>query len=159
MRIKLAKKRRQENKTDYRMRIRFLKSGKDRIVVRKSNKYILVQLIGSFEAKDKVKKTMTSRILLTKGWPKELEGSLKSIPAAYLLGKIFGKEISEEVILDIGMSKHHKGSRLYALAKGLVDSGVKVNVGKEVFPSEDRLNGEHLKKEVQEAIKKINKGI
>ncbi len=141
-------KRRREKKTDYKLRLGLLKSGKKRIVVRKTNRYLIVQAVASENAKDRILVGLTSKELLKFGWTGN--GSLKSIPAGYLTGlltakKLREKKIDDEFILDIGMAIHKKGGRIYAVAKGLVDGGVKINVAEEVFPSQERINGEHLK--------------
>ncbi|MEM4271506.1 MAG: 50S ribosomal protein L18, partial [Candidatus Pacearchaeota archaeon] len=81
--MKTPRRRRLEAKTDYKARLELLKSGKPRLVVRKSNKYMTIQIVKSEIAQDKVIVGTTSRILLEKGWPKEKSGSLKSLAAAY----------------------------------------------------------------------------
>jgi large subunit ribosomal protein L18 len=95
------------------------------------------------------------------GWPKENLGSLKSIPACYLTGFLLGKKIlkigKKECILDIGMIRSIKKSRVYAFLKGVVDSGVKMNVEKEVFPDEKRIKGEHTK--VKNIFEKVKESI
>jgi len=148
-------RRRREKKTDYKLRMKLLKSGKKRIVIRKTNRYIIIQAVESNEARDKILAGVSSRELVKEGWDKS--GSLKSIPAAYLTGllaakRIKEKKIREEFILDIGMIINKKGGRMYAAAKGLIDGGIKINVSKDVFPSEERIRGEHLKADI-----KINK--
>ena len=156
MSLRTRKKRRNENKTDYKLRMGLLKSGTPRIVIRKTNKYIIVQVVESHEAKDKVVAGVTSKDLIKQGWSEKFAGSLKSIPAAYLTGLLTAKKIKKgNFILDIGMIKHHSGSRIYAVAKGLVDGGLKIKVSEEVFPDEKRLNGEHMEKEVKEMIHKV----
>ena len=39
-----------------------------------------------------------------------------------------------------------KGSKEFALIKGIVDSGLKVSYSEGIFPSEDRLKGAHIAK-------------
>ena len=157
--LKTPKKRKRERKTSYSKRFGFLKSELPRIVVRKTNKYINVQLVSSQEAKDTVILGFSSRELLKEGWPKEKEGSLKSIPASYLTGYLAGKKILEKeknkVILDIGLQRNKAHGRLYAVLKGLVDSGVNIAHSGKVFPQEERLEGKHLKEDVQTKIKEI----
>ncbi|MEM4625282.1 MAG: 50S ribosomal protein L18 [Candidatus Pacearchaeota archaeon] len=157
---KTVYKRRREGKTDYKVRMGMLKGGTPRVVVRKSNKYIYVQYVESKEAKDKPIFGISSKRLIDEGWPKEASGSLKSIPAAYLTGYLAGKKIiekrkKEKVILDIGLSRNVKGSRVYAVLKGLVDAGVNIAYNEKVFPEESRIEGKHMKINIQEAIKKI----
>ncbi len=107
--MKVPKRRRREGKTDYRARIALLKSGKPRVVVRKTNRYIIAQLVKSKEAQDSVAIGVTSKHLLKYGWPQELSGSLKSIPASYLTGYLLGKKMlkinESKAILDIGLAR------------------------------------------------------
>ena len=153
---KTPKKRQRLGKTSYKKRIGLLKSGLGRVVVRKTNKYLIVQYVESDEAKDKVIEAYSSKDLLKHGWKKEKTGSLKSIPAAYLTGKLLGKKISgKKVILDIGLQRSISGSRLFAVLKGLVDSGVDIAYDKKAFPSEDRIHGKHLKEDIQKMIKEV----
>ena len=91
--MRTIKRRRKEGKTDYKKRLGLLKSKKPRIVFRRTNKYLIVQYIESKEAKDKVIITITSKNLLKYGWPENATGALKSIPAAYLIGYLIGKQI------------------------------------------------------------------
>ncbi len=153
--MKTIKKRRRENKTDYKLRIGLLKSGKARIVVRMTNRYAVVQLVESNEAQDKVVAGVSSKELIKNGWSEKSTGSLKSIPSCYLTGLLMSKKIkNKDVILDIGMAIHHKGGRIYAVAKGLVDGGVNLKVDRRVFPSDERIKGEHLKVD-KEMINKV----
>ena len=147
--MRVEKRRRRESKTDYRLRIGLLKSGKPRIVFRKTNRYVIGQCIESENAQDVVRVGVTSKDLLKHGWPKENLGSLKSMPACYLTGLLLGKRILKKIkhdcILDIGMLRSIKKSRVYAFVKGVIDSGVKMNVENEMFPDEKRIKGEHTK--------------
>ncbi|MBS3072710.1 50S ribosomal protein L18 [Candidatus Pacearchaeota archaeon] len=158
--MRTVRKRRNENKTDYKLRIGLLKHGKPRIVIRKTNKYLTAQYVQSQNAKDKVLISVTSKDLVKHGWPKELSGSLKSIPAAYLTGYILGKKIIDKYkesgsILDTGLYRNIHGSRIYALVKGIIDSGVSIPHNEKIFPSEDRLNGKNMKKDISNLVKKI----
>lgn len=159
--MNVEKRRRLENKTDYRLRIELLKSGKPRIVFRKTNKYVIGQCLESENAQDKIITGLTSKELLKYGWPKENLGSLKSLPACYLTGFLLGKRIlkktAQECILDMGMLRNVKKSRIYAFLKGIVDSGVKINASKEIFPDEKRLKGEHTK--VKHIFEKVKESI
>ncbi|MAH49460.1 50S ribosomal protein L18 [Candidatus Pacearchaeota archaeon] len=152
------KRRRKENKTDYKLRMNLLKSGKPRIVIRKTNKYFIAQAVESHEAQDKVLAGVSSRDLIKKGWDGKFKGSLKGVPAGYLTGLLMAKKLSDskdEFILDLGMARTIYGNRIYAVVTGLVDGGVNVKVDKKVFPSKERLDGEHLKPEVKEMISKV----
>jgi len=81
MGLRTIKRRRRENKTDYKARRILLTSGLPRIVVRRTNKYYILQAVESDEAQDKVLATITSKDLLKNGWDAKAGGSLKSIPA------------------------------------------------------------------------------
>ena len=162
--MKTEKRRRRQGKTDYKARLSLLKSTKPRIVFRKTNKYILGQYVKSREAQDRVEIGVASSQLLKYGWPKEASGSLKSLPAAYLTGLLLGKKILDKedkakAILDIGLLRNIKKSRIYAFVKGLKDAGVEIPCNEKMFPDELRLAGRHMKKNIEfEKIKSnINK--
>jgi len=130
------RRRRKQGKTDYKARIGFLKSGKARIVVRKTNRYVLGQIVVSDVAQDKVLVGANSRELLSLGWPKEATGSLKSLPACYLTGFLLGKKSNEikEGVFDIGLNRNIKKSRLYAFLKGVLDAGIQIPHDEKVLP-------------------------
>jgi len=181
------KRRRRENKTDYKLRVNLLKSGVDRVVVRRTNKYFIVQAVKSGEAQDSVIATANSRELLRKGWDAKKDGSLKSIPAGYLTGLLLTKKLAlkgihlegakipkghktssrpqknrgrnGKYIVDLGMARTLSGSRIFSVVKGLVDGGLGINVKEKVFPSEERLNGEHLKEDMKVMISKVKECI
>ena len=157
----IRKKRRRESKTNYKLRLGLLKSGLLRIVIRKTNKYILLQVVESNEAQDKALISVSSKDLLKNGWDEKYSGSLKNVAAAYLAGLLLAKKILEsdikdkEFILDAGLARSIAGGRIYSATKGLVEGGVKLRISKEVFPTQERLDGKHLKPEVQELIKQV----
>jgi large subunit ribosomal protein L18 len=159
MRI-VPKRRRRENKTDYRARFDILKSKLDRIVIRKTNKYIAIQQVSNSEAQDFVKVGITSKELLEHGWSEKNAGSLKSLPASYITGLLAGKKIGKgKFIVDFGMIKNNAGSRVYAALKGLIDAGLEINANEKIFPSKERLEGSHLKPELKEMIKKVKEKV
>ena len=59
----IRKRRRIENRTDYKARRIMIRGEKPRIVVRKTNRYILAQYVESEEAQDKVIINLTSKEL------------------------------------------------------------------------------------------------
>ena len=136
--MKVAKRRRRENKTDYLARKNMLKSEKPRVVFRKTNKYVIAQYVLSKEAKDAVTIGITSKILLKHGWPEANKGSLKSIPASYLTGYFMGKKILkdklETPIIDLGMIRTVYKTKVFAFLKGLKDSGLEISCKEEAFP-------------------------
>ena len=161
--MKTLKRRRRENKTDYLKRLKLLKSGSPRIVFRKTNKYLIVQYVTSEETKDKIEIGMTSKKLINYGWPKDFGGSLKSLPASYLIGLLIGKEIlknkKETPIVDFGMIRIKSKSKVHAFLKGLVDSGIKLKHKKENFPNDERISGKHLKKDFSNMFNEIKSKI
>ena len=134
-----VRKRRLQRKTDYKARLALLKSPLPRLVIRKTNRYVIAQIVSSEIAQDKVLVGKSTRDLLSNGWPEDKKGSLKSLKAAYELGKLIANEVKdkkiEQTILDIGMHRNIHKSRIYAVVKGAVDSGLNVKVDPEVLPS------------------------
>jgi len=156
MGLRTMKRRRRECRTDYKARRILLESGIPRIVVRRTNKYFILQAVESSEAQDKVIATVTSKELLKNGWDVKAGGSLKSIAAGYLIGILMAKKLKKgNYIVDLGMARTLKGSRVFAVVKGLIDGGLDISANEKVFPSEDRLNGEHLKPEVKAMVAKV----
>ena len=155
----MLKRRRKENKTDYGKRVGLLKSGFPRVVFRKTNRYITTQYVTSKEAQDKVEFGLTSKDLLKHGWPKEFQGSLKSIPAAYLTGFLFGKKIIEKKlkmpIIDIGMTRNIHKNKVFGFLKGLKDSGVDIKCEEKYYPDENRIKGKHLKNDFSKTFEEI----
>ncbi len=137
-------RRRREGKTDYRRRLKLLFSRKPRVVVRKSNKYIRMQLILFDQVGDKTFVSSTSSELKRFGY----EGGTSNIPAAYLTGLLFGKKAKaagfDEVIFDTGLQTPIHCSKEYAALKGVVNSGMAVPHDPAVFPSDERVRGDHI---------------
>lgn len=153
----LRKMRRIANKTDYLKRKRFLESKKPRIILRKTNRQIILQYVESKIAQDFVKYGVSSSALLEYGWPKEKSGSLKSLGACYLTGLLFGKKIAKEkeAVIDTGLIRNTKGSKLHAAIKGIADSGFKISSNPEMYPEEKRINSDNLKSFFESVRNKI----
>ena len=138
-------RRRREGRTDYRYRLRLLKSGRPRAVVRFSHGRVLVALTGYDPGGDRVLASAESRELRAIDYT----GSLVSTPASYLTGYLAGLRAKSagatEAVLDAGLRRPTKGGRLLGALKGLLDAGVSIPHGEGAFPSNDRLNGTHLK--------------
>ena len=149
--MKTLKRRRRESKTDYSIRKKLLKSGIPRVIFRKSNRYVIAQYVISSEARDRIVTGITSKILLKYGWPEDMSGSLKSLPASYLTGFLLGRRIREKKletpIIDLGMIRSVNKSRAFSFIKGLVDAGIEIKCGKESFPEEERIQGKKLKRD------------
>ena len=161
--MKTLKRRRKEFKTDYKKRMGLLKSGKPRIVFRRTNKYLIAQYVESEEAQDKILFGISSKNLVKFGWPKNFLGSLKSIPAAYLTGFLFGKTIKEkklkDPIVDFGMLRMEYKTKVYAFLKGLIDSGINISCPEGAFPEAERIEGKNLKEDFSNEFKKIKEKI
>jgi large subunit ribosomal protein L18 len=115
-RYRVAFRRRREGKTDYRLRRALVISRKKRVVIRKSNRNIRLQLISSHAEGDKTYLSISSKDLTQFNW----EGSMNNLPCSYLTGYYFGKKVlakkgfkKEEFILDIGLARKFYGSRIF----------------------------------------------
>ncbi len=143
-RYKVKFRRRREGKTDYVKRLAILKSGLPRMVVRRTNRYIVVQFTRFRQEGDEVIAYAFSKELRKYGWLY----SGKSLPAAYLTGYLAGlraKEAGiERAVLDLGRYPSTRGSRLYAALKGALDAGIEVPHSPEILPEEDRIKGKHI---------------
>jgi len=141
---RLDRRRRRESKTNYTKRLLLLKGNKPRLVVRKTNKYILLQIVESKHAQDKIVCVVNTKELLKNGWPKDKAGSLKSLAAAYLAGILIAKKAKDKkidsVILDSGLNPSTKGSRIYAAVKGVAEGGLLVPHNEEILPTDEMIN-------------------
>jgi len=131
-----------EEKTNYKKRGTMLMGKRDFITVNITNENTQVQILKPGMTGDTVIASAHSRYLLEKGW----KGSRKSVPAAYLTGYLAGKKAlgkgAKDAILYTGTRKYTQ--RVAAALKGIIDAGLQVPASKETFPSDDRINGEHL---------------
>lgn len=140
-------RRKREGKTNYGKRLNLLLSNKPRVVVRRSLKNIIVQIIEYKESGDNVIVSVSSKELEKKyGW----KTSKGNVPSAYLIGLLAGKKAVEkglkEAVLDTGFITSTKGSRVYAVLKGIVDGGLNVPHSKGILPSDDALKGSNIAK-------------
>ena len=53
------------------------------------------------------------------------------------------------------MARTVKGGRIFSVVKGLIDGGLDIPANEVVFPSEERLSGEHLGDNVKSMVEKI----
>ncbi len=155
--LRMPPRRRREGLTDYRKRLKLVKSGLPRLVIRRTNRYIIVQLTLSKPGGDNTVITVTSKELARYGW----RGGFKNLPAAYLTGLLAGKKALakgyERAIVDLGIQRPAYGSRLFAAVKGAVDAGLEIPVDEEVFPDEERLRGEHIKNYFEQLAGQVDK--
>ena len=140
----LQYKRKREGRTDYKKRLKMLVSGIPRMVIRRTNKNIIVQIVDYSENGDHVIVTANSSDLKKHGW-KYATGNL---PAAYLTGMLAAQNAKTKgvtkAIVDLGLQPPKAKSRLYASVKGAIDNGMEIPASEEVFPDEGRLSGKHI---------------
>jgi large subunit ribosomal protein L18 len=157
-RYKVAFRRRREGKTDYHQRLKLIVSRKPRLVVRRTVNQVIAQIYVTKPEGDKVLVSATSKEL-TKDFG--YMGSGKNTSAAYLTGMLIGYKAQKagigEAILDIGLRENRTGSRVYATLKGAVDSGLTVPCSEEVFPSDERIRGEHVAGNASSSFKEYEK--
>jgi large subunit ribosomal protein L18 len=137
-------RRRREARTNYHQRLRLLKSGKPRLVARKSNRHVRAQLILTGPQGDQTIASATSEDLAEYGW----EAPTGNLPAAYLTGLLAGKRAVEagleSAVLDIGLNTATPGNKVFAVQEGVIDAGLEVPHNDEVFADWERTRGEHI---------------
>ncbi|MGM5482894.1 MAG: 50S ribosomal protein L18 [Nanobdellota archaeon] len=137
-------RRKREGKTDYKQRLTYLKSQKQRLVIRLASNHIICQIVEFHPDGDLTKVFFNSKKLKDYGW----NYSAKNIPAAYLTGLVVGKLAETkkitDVIADLGMQEKIHGCKLYAVIKGAAEAGLQVAHSEDCFPSENRLKGQHI---------------
>ena len=144
---RLRPKRRRQGKTDYHRRLRLLRSGAPRAVVRVSNTQVICQLVSYNPGGDAILHSVNGKSLTDScAWPED--ASKKSIPACYVAGYALGKKAisagNHEAVLDIGLAASSPGSRVFSALKGMIDAGLDIPHGTSVLPSEERLSGKHI---------------
>ncbi len=144
-RYKVEYKRRRQGKTNYKKRLNLLKSDLPRLVIRKTNRYIIVQLVKYNSEGDQILTATSSKELKEKfKW----KFSTRNLPAAYLTGFLCGcrgkHEKIKQGVLDLGLCPPVNGSRIYSALKGVIDSGLEIPHSEEIFPEEKRIMGGHI---------------
>lgn len=157
-------RRRREQKTNYKKRLHMLSARKPRLVVRKTNRTVIAQVVEYSAFGDKTICSAVSRELKKLG----VKTGSMNITSAYLTGYLCAKRAQKkkinETILDIGIYSPVHGSRVFACLKGAIDAGLKIPAGEEVFPKENRIKGEHLSKKItnsefENALKNIENAV
>ncbi len=159
-RYSVKPRRRREGKTDYRKRLKLLRSRKVRMVVRKSIKNTQIQFIEYKESGDNILVSAKSNELVSKyNW----KFSTATTPAAYLTGLLAGKRAKDkgisECVIDFGRHPPVTGSKIFASIKGIIDAGVECAHNEEKLPNDERITGKHLDKEVTPAVNDIKNKI
>ena len=154
--------RRSTGQTDYHRRLKLLRSGTPRAVVRITNTQVICQLVSYQDDGDRIISAADGKSLRGKyAWP--AKASTKSVPAAYCTGYALAKQVQksghDEAVLDIGLAASTSGNRVFAALKGMVDGGLSVPHSVEIFPSEDRLAGAHIDKSIAGAVEKTKTAI
>jgi len=137
---RLQFRRRREGKTDFAKRLALIKSGLPRMVVRRSNKGLVVQFVEFDPKGDKTLLTVNGATL-----KKALKwDSKRNVWTAYLAGLYAGKEAAKkgvkEFVFDMGRYTPSKGNVLFAALKGAADSGLKVSFKDEMVPLDKLAN-------------------
>ena len=131
-----------ERKTNYRKREKLLIGKKDFVTVNVSDQNVSAQLIRPDLLGDKVMASVHSNELLSYGW----KGSRKNIPSCYLVGLLLGKKCIQKkitrAILYIG--KRHFTTKIAACLKGMSEAGLEMPFSKEILPTEERIQGNHI---------------
>lgn len=147
-------KRKLQRKTNYRKRLILLKSKKARLVIRKSLKNVLAQIVQYTPDGDKVLFSAHTNELKKKYDWKAARGNT---PSAYLVGLLIGVKAKQnkikDAILDVGLIKLTKNTIISAVLKGALDAGLNIAHSKDILPSEERIKGKHIAE-----YAKINKG-
>ncbi|MDD4254759.1 MAG: 50S ribosomal protein L18 [Methanofollis sp.] len=134
-------RRRKEGRTDYYARLKLLLSDTPRMVVRKTNRQVIIQLVVPEVEGDRTLVSAYSKELVELGY----QGSTSSTPAAYLTGMLFARKALaagyDEAVLDIGLARAQKGARVFAALKGAVEAGLEVPHGETILPDDERTSG------------------
>lgn len=149
---KVPFRRRRKVATNYKKRLAMVKSGKTRMVIRKSNRDVKIQFVEFNGPGDKTIVSVDGKKLSKEyGWKHKRNSS-----TAYLVGLLGAKMASEkgvkEFIVDLGLQKASKGSILFAAVKGAVDAGLKTDYDEKMVPN-DKL--ENIKEAYKEKFKEI----
>ncbi len=154
--------RREHGQTDYRRRLKLLRGGEPRAVVRVTNTQTICQLAGYRPDGDAIlAEASGSSLVKDHKWPKD--ASRKSVPASYLVGFALAKSAiaagHESAVLDIGLAASTRGNRVFAALKGMVDGGLDIPHGEGILPDDDRLAGVHISDSIAESIETSKKSI
>ncbi len=152
---RLVQKRRKLGLTNYPKRLKLLKSGLPRLIVRPTNRGIVIEIAEFDPIGDKILLTVTEKNLAK--IDSALDGN--TVPICYLTGYLAGLKAKKlklkEAVLDTGRYNIIKGGRIAAALKGFTDSGIKVPHDKSIFPDKKRLDGTHLKKKLPDTLQNL----
>jgi large subunit ribosomal protein L18 len=150
--FKVSKRRKREGKTNYKKRLTLLLSHKPRLVVRKTHNSVILQIVQYQADGDKILTSAHTKELKAFGY----NGHGGNAKAGYLVGYLGGmraiKNKVDGAILDIGMVSPVRGSSVFAVLLGAIDSGFNVAHNKEILPPAENFRDlEKIKKRISEA--------
>lgn len=157
--FKVYFRRRREGKTNFAKRLALVKGGKTRMVVRRSNRGIVVQFVDFDPKGDRTLLTVSGTHLAKHyKWP-----SRRNVWTAYLAGLMAGKMAQKkgvkEFVLDMGMYVPSRGSIMFAAQKGAADAGLSTLYDKEKVPEKQLSNPPEKYKGIFDEVKgKISAG-
>ncbi len=146
-------RRRREGKTDFVNRLALIKSGKPRMVVRRSNRNIMVQFIEFDPKGDRTILTVSGKHLAKQHqWP-----SRSNVWTAYLAGLMAGKAAKasglSSFVADFGRYTASKGSLVFAALQGAADAGLETSFDAGKVPQDKLANPPDKYKELFDKIK------
>jgi len=134
-------RRRKKCLTNYSRRLALLKSRLPRMIIRKSNRGLVVQIVNFTEC-DKTEASAYSKELEKHGWFPQ-----SNLPTAYLTGFLCAKRAIKKkitkAVLDTGLMNPTKASVPFAALKGAVDAGLEIPHSESMFDN-DRFSGKHI---------------
>ncbi len=117
-------RRRREAVTDYKRRMKLVRGGFERVVVRRSNRMVIGQVVRYDSRGDMIIARADSKELAEFGWPARANRA-----TAYLTGVLLGRKLNGKkgsYILDIGLARSSPSSIPFAFGKGCVDGGMNI---------------------------------
>ncbi len=137
-------RRRREGRTNYYRRGKLVVCENPRLVVRKTNRHIICQLVTAEMDGDRTLASATSADLARFGFT----GSQAATPAAYLTGMLCAVRALNagitSAVLDIGLHRATKGARVFAALRGSVEAGLDIPHTADILPGDDRVKGAHI---------------
>jgi large subunit ribosomal protein L18 len=150
-------RRKREKKTNYKKRLRLLKSKTPRLVIRATKNNICAQVTLFDYTGDKIVCSVTGKALDKAGYTFNKGNTC----AGYLIGLMIGKMAQEkkikETVVDFGLQTVIKKSRLFAVVKGAIEAGLQINCDEACFPDEARITGKHIVDYASKAKDKFTK--
>ena len=101
---------------------------------------------------------MDKTVVIT-GTQESVDKAGRASEIAYQIAKKAKELKINEAILDLGLHPSRKGTILYSVLKGVVDSGLNVAHSPEIFPSDDRIMGKHISDKIPVEFEKVKNNI